>query len=208
MKRIILLLLLMICVSVFSILYPAISTIQGGGTNDDPPLYSTTKQLGDGGKEVKVYYDADKTLKRSVKYFNNGLLHRVLGPAVTTWYGNGKVESREYYIRGVLHKDNGPALVRWDDEGGYQSKDYYENGRLISAKAWRPDGEEIGMGADRIVKAYYDPAKKVKRSVKYLNQQDQVHREIGPAITTWHGNGQLESRAWYINGSLKKSNFR
>ena len=113
MKRIILLLLLMICVSVFSILYPAISTIQGGGTNDDPPLYSTTKQLGDGGKEVKVYYDADKTLKRSVKYLNQqDQVHREIGPAITTWHGNGQLESRAWYINGSLKKS-----IAWDPEG-------------------------------------------------------------------------------------------
>jgi hypothetical protein len=81
------------------------------------------------------------------RYFLNGKLHRLDGPAVEHPRG-----SKEWYFEGELHRENGPAFVCFN---GYASwKEYWVNGKRHRAdgpavefkdgfKRWCYQGEEF-----------------------------------------------------------------
>ena len=56
------------------------------------------------------------------KYYKNGKLHRLNGPAIELSCGD-----KYWYYEGMLHRLNGPAI-----EGSNGWKDWYYEGRLIT----------------------------------------------------------------------------
>jgi len=140
----------MVIVSVFSILYP---TIQGGGEStgletpnrdiditedmtvtrrDSRWKYGrvVTDLYNNGQESSKKYYKLDSTGNWEV----DGVIHRERGPAITTWYKNGQIKSKEWYINGVMHRERRPAIITWHQNGTLKSNDYYKNGKLYRKK--------------------------------------------------------------------------
>lgn len=103
---------------------------------------------------VEFGYDV-KMCKYSTKWYLDGFLHRINGPAIEningnkSWYKNGvlhrlngpAVENQEgkwWYQNGVLHRKNGPSVITL---GG--TKEWYRHGDLHNVNGpaiMRPDG--------------------------------------------------------------------
>ncbi len=61
----------------------------------------------------------------SVLYFRNGMKHREDGPAFIKYQANCRVGSELYYIHDKLHREDGPAKISYNKSGIIQSEQYY-----------------------------------------------------------------------------------
>lgn len=69
-----------------------------------------------------IFRNQDGTLKNgkhvnndgSIKWYKNGLYHRVDGPALE--YSNG---DKYWFVEGELHREDGPAIEEYDLPKGY-----------------------------------------------------------------------------------------
>ena len=55
-------------------------------------------------------------------------LHRTDGPALTTRYPSGKIESQEWYLFGRRHCVDGPAYISYFESGKRALEEYWANG--------------------------------------------------------------------------------
>jgi len=78
-----------------------------------------TKQEQDTWDELQ--YDIRVSVNGTTRYFLNGVLHRISGPAVV--YKSG---GQYYYLNGEPHRIGGPAVTRPDG-----TAQYWENGVFI-----------------------------------------------------------------------------
>jgi hypothetical protein len=67
-------------------------------------------------------------------YYMRGLKHRIDGPAVVKYYGNGNIEYEVWYDYGNLHRVDGPAYITYCQNGNIFRKIWYENGYLMMDK--------------------------------------------------------------------------
>lgn len=88
-------------------------------------LKSTCEQIKDNYIKITNYNKSD--LKVDEKYYFNGNLHKVDGPAMIIYYNDGKTIKEQYWYRfGKLHRLYEPA-VQYDNNGNVISS-YYIDG--------------------------------------------------------------------------------
>ena len=75
------------------------------------------------------YYDNGQK-KFEIYHNDNVKLHREDGPAITRWYNNGQMQTKEYYINGKLHRKDGPGYIYWFENGQIQTEEYYINNKF------------------------------------------------------------------------------
>jgi hypothetical protein len=121
------------------------------------------------------------------EWYQNGLLHRIDGPAYIyangeKWYRNGKlhrddgpafdnVSSTRWYQDDQLHRIGGPAVVKKDGSWWYQNDQLH-----------RDDGPAI-----------------INKNGERWYQHDQLHRDDGPAVINKDG-----KKLWYQYGQLHR----
>ncbi len=70
---------------------------------------------------------------KHIKYYIKGKLHRSNAPAHITYYLNGSVKEERFFCRGYLHNINGPAVVHFDEETNHiVFIAYYMRGEKLS----------------------------------------------------------------------------
>jgi len=73
-----------------------------------------------------ILYNSDGSIKE-IRYYLNGLLHRIDGPSIIIWKNNNKIREK-WHRNGVLHRDHGPAILAWKKTGLIKFQMYYDNG--------------------------------------------------------------------------------
>ena len=84
------------------------------------------------GPAVTHYYLSNNSTKRAHKeteeWFKHGSLHRVDGPAYTTYYDFvNMIYSKSYYLNGKHHRLDGPAFIMYNERGDVIDEEYYIN---------------------------------------------------------------------------------
>ena len=79
----------------------------------------TIEYYDNGQKEFEIYHN------------DNGKLHCEDGPAITLWYENGQMQTKEYWINGKLHREDGPAAIYWYENGQIIEEQYWINGKRL-----------------------------------------------------------------------------
>lgn len=64
----------------------------------------------------------------------NGWTHREDGPAVISYWGNGKKSEEVWGYEGEFHRTNGPAIIEYDLHGNIVLEKYYINGERITKR--------------------------------------------------------------------------
>ena len=161
----------------------------------------------------------------STKFYQNGKLHRLDGPAVQhqdgtkLWYLDGALHrfpgpaiehacgNKEWYFNGNLHREDGPAIV-WKDGTEF----WYLHGKRIE-KPHRVDRPpvELDVSPDKIIQKSGKLIEKLiivenaSTAIKDLNgnikwyKDGVLHRDDGPAVEYANGN-----KHWYLNNKLHR----
>lgn len=75
--------------------------------------------------------------KRREDYYNeNGLYHRIDGPAYQVWHENGMLSYADFQINNIFHNKNNPTRIWYDKTGKKQFCQYWINNRLYSRLEW------------------------------------------------------------------------
>ena len=113
-------------------------------------------------EETKLTWNTQRTHKSGiVKYYQNGVLHREDGPAITRPRRRNTIQfnmqaTEEWYKNGKRHREDGPAIV-WTCGRVYQ-EEYWTNGKrtgirgdrfLGSHKNYPPKNLDLGPMAWR-----------------------------------------------------------
>ena len=145
-------------------------------------------------------------------WYINGKLHREDGPAIEYvsgakhWYLNGEPHREDgpariwangdkvWYINGERHREDGPAIERTSG-----SKEWWLNGKR------QPDYFGKKLVRERLDEEpyvdYEEPDTDEDGTIRWYNEDGELHREDGPAIE--YADGDKE---WYINGKLHREN--
>lgn len=97
----------------------------------------------DGDKPSILFYRNNKIYQKTWTN-KKGKAHRDenLGPAIITYYQNGKVEKEEYVKDNQTHRENGPAFIKYDEEGNIHIEQWWEKGRKKGVELdWGDDQE-------------------------------------------------------------------
>jgi hypothetical protein len=130
--------------------------------------------------------------KEYVKYYKNGKLHRLDGPAVIQpIYVDGKNTVEEWYLNGLLHRDgdepavNNTSITKAGFEG--YEKRYHKYGKLHRLN-----------GPARIL---YDPHESEDCGLMYeWFKNDVFHRDNGPAQYIIYNDGDIACDSYYHHG--------
>lgn len=87
------------------------------------------------------YYDNGQLLFE--RYWIDGKLHRLDGPAIRCWGGNGELGSEHYYINGKLHRLNGPACRCWYSNGQLWYEEYWIDDKELNKEEFENDPRTI-----------------------------------------------------------------
>jgi len=122
----------------------------------------------------------------SERWYTNGLIHRIGGPALT--HNDGVIESESWFFKGEPHRKGGPSLT------------VKKNG-LIVQQEWEKRG--IGLhredGPARIVINLTTEI----QMVEGWYQNGKLHRLEGPALSVWNGEtGELTEQRFCKNGRI------
>jgi len=149
------------------------------------------------GPAVIVYGHNNKV--SYVAYYTYDMLHRVTDegifkPAVIVYYTNGIISSEEYYVLNIRHRPDGPAYIMYNELGDVLEEKYYLNGKIH-----RP----VEQGPSIINYHYYFSRngkykKRILNETYYLNGK--IHNDVGPAIFTYHRNGNIAMMEYYLDG--------
>jgi len=74
---------------------------------------------------VKKHYENGKV--ESERYLEEGVPHRVDGPAIVYYSEDGKVDTEYWYCQGRLHREGSPAITYWED-GAVWGDSWYRHG--------------------------------------------------------------------------------
>ena len=118
--------------------------------------------------------------------FYSGKLHRVDGPAYTTFNAYGNTRAEAYYNLGRIHRENGPAFVGKNLEGFIILENYYIEGFLHRL---------TGPAKNN----YYENGN-IKS--EYYYSYGYLHNINGPARLHYNEDGSIYSQYFYINGEL------
>ena len=58
----------------------------------------------------------------------DGVWHRIDGPAHRWWYKNGQLHLEDWYINGIHHRIDGPTIQSWLENGQLDHEAWYING--------------------------------------------------------------------------------
>jgi hypothetical protein len=64
-------------------------------------------------------------------YYYRHQMHRIDGPAYTSYYKSAKIEIQVYYIKDVRHRLDGPAYLRRFESGEIETEEYIVNGIFL-----------------------------------------------------------------------------
>ena len=62
---------------------------------------------------------------RSESYWEDLRYHRIDGPAVTTYWPDGKIQELLYYVEGKKHRTDGPAVIKYHSDGTVAKEEYW-----------------------------------------------------------------------------------
>lgn len=162
---------------------------------------------------------------KSIEYFVKGSRFRPIGPALATFYANGKAHRTEYYnyINGRLHRDfvdrgdQLPAVVVKNEDGVVTYLEYrfhglierqhdlpaivhfYDNGQAKMETHYQ--GSQISREGDLPARIRYHPHGTISSEEFLVNGQ--YHREGNlPAHVVYGSNNTATYFAYYTNGVL------
>lgn len=125
--------------------------------------------------------------KDEIGWYQNGVLHRVGGPALVS-----AVEGEEWFVNGNRHRDDGPAIIKpnGDMEWWLNNTRHKLDGPSVldadGGEFWYKDNVYHRVGAPAVVQpGFYEEW--------YL--EGELHREDGPAIV--HLNGMARNK-WFL----------
>ena len=121
---------------------------------------------------------------RGEEWVLNNELHRIDGPAYTSWHEDGTLKEIQWFRHNKLHRENAPAAQQWNKRGILRCSVWYYNGEFHRENApainiWHKDGTQ----------------KMISWSIN-----GKLHREGAAAFQSWHKNGQLQAEIYKING--------
>lgn len=121
-------------------------------------------------------------------YYQNGVTHRLDGPASISCDKEDNIFSEEYVIEGKLHREDGPAFLYYDKANGVYSEEYYMYDTLH-----RDDGPAV---------ICYDDLNNVYSEEYYQNGI--THRIDGPAYTHYDIANDIYTEEYHFNGKLHR----
>lgn len=86
-------------------------------------------------KSIEYFFN-NPYKKSCEEYREHGQYHRLDGPAYTSWYVSGSIQSIAYMINGNYHREDGPAYQHFDRNGILLKEEYCFNGITYSKKEW------------------------------------------------------------------------
>ena len=125
----------------------------------------------------------------SQKWKNNGLLHRVGGPAEINYNFNGDKINESWYKNGKRNRVNNPALVTFGPDLKPMKEVWYNNGKKTK--------ENFYNGYNDLIKQ------------RWFNNKGNLHRDRLPAEISYRFNDdkntmEIEEQIYYENGKFKQ----
>ena len=62
----------------------------------------------------------------------DGKMHRLNGPARTSYYPSGEINYLHWYSFGAFHREDGPAIISYNKDGSIFEKNWYLDGKILS----------------------------------------------------------------------------
>jgi len=152
-------------------------------TNDTTAWYVDGLLQSINGQPALVEKYSNKTA-----WFDKGELHREDGPAKIIKDPNGDLAQQEWYKHGELHRDDGPASI------------LYKNGHVIKQK-WYLDGLYADRGNKPNVISYYQDKNQIFEE-KWMNAEQQLSRNDGPALIQYFPNGKRQREEYYKSNTV------
>lgn len=119
------------------------------------------------------------------EYRLGNFLHRIDGPALTTFI-NHKKNIECWYLRGIQHRDDDqPSMIRYFDNGLLHSKTWYKNQQIH-----RDNGPAYIL---------YHCNGTICLETWYKNGI--AHNEFGPAKIVYNDDGSVKTRDYYLCGN-------
>ncbi len=115
----------------------------------------------------------------------DGISHRLDGPAHESWYADGSPEDEWWKKDGKTFRADGPAHESWHPNGHRDERQFYENNLLH-----RLDGPAVE-------KRYPDGRLRERQ----WWADGRLHRLDGPAHESWSPEGVVTESSWYPDSS-------
>lgn len=126
-----------------------------------------------------------------------GVEHRVDGPAALAWREDGTLEEEGWYQDGLLHRTDGPAELSYRPDGSLETACWYENGVLGRIQSYDEGGNHYYTARFR-----REEGERVRDSETHYDPDGAWHRSGGPAHTTFHRDGTIATTVWCEHGEV------
>ncbi|MDY5129814.1 ArdC-like ssDNA-binding domain-containing protein [Actinotignum urinale] len=124
---------------------------------------------------------------------NEGRLHRDGKPALIAYRENGNIEHEEYYKHGMPYRENGPATIYYNKDGSTRYEEYFR------------DGLPFNDNPPSVYKESRYPNGSLEY-VAWVNSENRLHREDGPAYTHFDEYGAIDRQDYRRHGLLHREN--
>ena len=94
-------------------------------------------------KKTIVEHWPGGNIKRLKILSEDGKYHNPNGPAIQSWYKNGREEWRSYWVDGKRHNPHGPAVQAWYKNGREEYREYWLNGETLSREEWEARRDKV-----------------------------------------------------------------
>lgn len=132
---------------------------------------------------ITLRYDSEEASISSIHHMKYGVHHNELGAAIKNYYPDGRINSKQWYI-------NGSFAI------GLCKITYYPHGTVMNF---------IIKHDDNIMIIYRYSPDSILYSITYINKEELIHRDDGPAVIEYHDDGEtIKREEYYKNDKLHR----